>query len=107
MNFGKKIGDEKITDLRNSLGSKQVELKFLKPLSNSQKETIQSIDKVKGYFELDSTFIEYDGDVDTTYNILKSMLAEDIPVYTFNPRTLTLEDIYLKLFGEDSQGMEA
>ena len=103
LNHGKKIGDQLITELRNSVGSKQVELKFLKPLTTSQKETIQSIDKVKGYFETDSTFLEYDGDLDTTYDILKSILAEEIPLYTFNPRTLTLEDIYLKLFGSESQ----
>lgn len=107
LNKGKKVGDEKISDLKKQLGSNKIEVKFLRDLNSGEKEIIQSIDNVKGYFEIDIPYIEYTGDMSATHNILAEITKEKIPIYSFNPRSLTLEDIYFKIYGNPSEKQEA
>ncbi|MDH5403851.1 MAG: ABC transporter ATP-binding protein [Candidatus Heimdallarchaeota archaeon] len=106
LNHGEKVGDEKISDLRKELGFKKIQVKFLRDLNSGEKEIIQSIDKVKGYFEVDNPYIEYDGDISATHDILKEIMKEKLPIFSYNPQTLTLEDIYFKIFGNPSDKKE-
>jgi len=45
-------------------------------------------------------YLEYSGDPNTRYLLLKEMLAADMKVLTFNPRGLALENLYMQLVGD-------
>ncbi|MCH8908769.1 MAG: ABC transporter ATP-binding protein [Candidatus Heimdallarchaeota archaeon] len=100
---GQKIADEQISDMRKRLGSKQIELKFSRELEEADLDAISSISGVKSVFKGDNYFIEYTGEILETQSILSSLVAKDLPVYSYAPKTLTLEDIYLKIFGSTQE----
>lgn len=97
------VGDEKLTDLKRKLGSRQIEIKTLQPLNDSQLKFIESIDHVVNITKADKLLVEYEGDQSNINSILNDLVQEKLPVYSFTPKTLTLEDIYLKIFNESPQ----
>ena len=45
-------------------------------------------------------YLEYTGEVDQRYLLLKEMLDADMKVISFNPRGLALENLYMQLIGD-------
>ena len=68
-------------------------------------------DPIKGYDKLYIQImgtnihgtIEYEGTIDTAHTIMKEITNNDIPLYSFTPRAMTLEDLYLQLYKEEIQ----
>ncbi len=106
LDHGVKVADEHVHDLKSRLGSKLIEVKFLRPLTTSELETLHGLEHVTNVTQPDQTIIEYDGEVDTTADILQSMTNEALPVYSFAPRSMTIEDMYLSIFGGRSDPKE-
>lgn len=101
LNQGEMIGDQSLSNLRSQLGSKQIEVKFTQPLNASMEESILSIPNVKEIYQTDQIFVEYQGNGETTTRILEDLVNAELGLYSYRPVTLTLEDIYLRLYGEN------
>lgn len=96
---GVKIKDENMANLTKQMNSKLIDVKCLTPLTERQKDIVNSI---AGVTNLDSGTIEYEGTIDTAHTIMKEITNNDIPLYSFTPRAMTLEDLYLQLYKEES-----
>lgn len=99
---GRKIGDQPLKELRKQLGSRNIEVKFLRDLTSSELDALTDIDSVTEVDIGDEIYLRYEGNGDTTYRILQELVNNDYPVNYFRPMTLSLEDIYLKLYKEDN-----
>ncbi len=92
------IRDENMEELKQKLSSQQIEVKFLHPISTKEKDVILSI---PGVIDIHDEFIEYSGNINTTQSILENLINNNIPVYSYTPRAMTLEELYLRLFKEE------
>ena len=99
---GRKIGDQPLKELRKQLGSRNIEVKFLRDLTSSELDALTDINSVTEVDIGDEIHLRYEGNGDTTYRILQELVNNDYPVNYFRPMTLSLEDIYLKLYKEDN-----
>ncbi len=99
---GQLIKDENMVNLQQQLSSRQIEIKFLKELNSSQKNFVESIDNVIRADFGKITYLEYNGANMDTHNILQTMLDNKLPVYSFTPKSMTLEDLYLNLYREEN-----
>ena len=45
-----------------------------------------------------NVLIEYSGNIESTGYILEQIVVENLPIYSFTPKAMTLEDLYLQLF---------
>lgn len=97
---GVKIKDENMGNLQKQMSSNLIDVKCLTPLTEQQKDIVNSI---AGVSDLSDGIIEYEGGIDTAYAIMKEISNNDIPLYSFTPRAMTLEDLYLQLYKEESK----
>jgi ABC-2 type transport system ATP-binding protein len=98
---GKIIEDRRMEELKSHLSSNIIELKFIRALTKSEKKKLSSISNILNIVYDHSIFIEYQGNLDTTHLILQDLLKNNFPIYSFTPRQMTLEELYLQLFGKE------
>ena len=96
---GVKIKDENMSHLQKQMNSKLIDVKCLNPLTEKEKDIVNSI---AGVTNLSNGTIEYEGALDTAHSIMKEITNNDISLYSFTPRAMTLEDLYLQLYKEES-----
>ncbi len=101
LNHGEKIGDRDLGELRKQLGSKSIEIKFLRDLTDKETERLAEINHVKDIEVTDSIYLRYEGNGETTYEILRDLVQLGLPINHYRPMTLALEDIYLMLYKEE------
>ena len=97
---GVKIKDENMSNLTKQMNSKLIDVKCLTPLTEQQKDIVNSI---AGVTNLADGTIEYEGTIDIAHNIMKDITNNEIPLYSFTPRAMTLEDLYLQLYKEEQK----
>jgi len=98
---GKIIADRRMEELKRRLSSNIIELKFIRALTEREKKKLSSITNILNILYDPSIFIEYQGNLDTIHQILQDLLKNNFPVYSFTPRLMTLEELYLQLFGKE------
>ena len=98
LNKGHNIGDYSIADINDMLGSRAIETKFLRPLKQEEISAISSVDGVAKFHYGKQSFLEYEGELQDTHEILKKIVNKGVPLYSFTPKTMTLEMLYLQLF---------
>jgi len=98
---GNVIEDRQMREFKSRLSSNIIELKFIRSLTEKEKKNLNSITNVLNVVYDHSIFIEYQGSLDTTHQILQDLLKYNFPLYYFTPRLMTLEELYLQLFGKE------
>ncbi|OLS23646.1 MAG: putative ABC transporter ATP-binding protein YxlF [Candidatus Heimdallarchaeota archaeon LC_2] len=101
LNKGKIIEDANMSSLRDRIKSTHIEIHFTGDLSNHQKETIR---KIPGIINVDFsriTSVEYSDLKQNPETILQELIKKDLMISSFMPRKMTLEDLYLQLYGSE------
>lgn len=101
LNKGKIIEDANMSSLRDRIKSTHIEIHFTGDLSNHQKETIR---KIPGIINVDFnriTSVEYSDLKQNPETILQELIKKDLMISSFIPRKMTLEDLYLQLYGSE------
>lgn len=96
------IGDETIEKIESILGESIIEVEFYKSVNNDMINAISSIPNVLEIKSVNNNVItlKYKGGKEAVHDILKALVSKGLPVITFYPRHMTLEDYYLKLFSD-------
>ncbi len=100
---GKLISDESIEKIESILGESIIEVEFYKDVSPDK---IDLVRRISGVVDVKkdtnhSFILEYSGDKKTVHAILKEIVNLNLPIITFNPRHMTLEDYYLRLYSQN------
>lgn len=98
---GEVIEDRQMEELKSRLSSNIIELKLIRSLTKREKKSLRSIANILNIVYDSNIFIEYQGGLDTIHQILQDLLKFNFPLYSFTPRLMTLEELYLQLFGKE------
>ncbi len=98
---GQIVEDMQMRDVKDRLSTNIIEIKFIRSLTIKEKELLSSFEGIMNIIHNHHVFIEYLGNVETTHQILQLLITNNFPVYSFTPRVMTLEELYLQLFGKE------
>ncbi|MDD5095342.1 MAG: ABC transporter ATP-binding protein [Dehalococcoidia bacterium] len=99
---GKVVRSEAIGDIAGRRESKAVKVEFSRPLSNEEIGGIRAIPSVHNLEVTDQTIrIHFDGQMPTSYQILRELVAMNLEIISYNPDSLGLEDYYISLMGKE------
>ncbi|MFW9915148.1 MAG: ABC transporter ATP-binding protein [Candidatus Thorarchaeota archaeon] len=98
---GEIIEDTRIMDLKDRLSSNQIEIKFVRDLNDEECKALASVKGITNVYGEYNRFLEYDGNPESTHLILKEIMNSGLPLNAFMPRAITLEELYLHLFGSE------
>jgi TusA-related sulfurtransferase len=102
INYGKLLVYDTVDKLAKMANMNQIEVVLADAPS---KESLERIARFKDVAKIQQPaqlrlYIEFTGDPNIRYLLLKEMLAADMKVLTFNPRGLALENLYMQLVGD-------
>jgi len=102
IDYGKLLLYDSVEKLSNSVSTSQIEVDLAEVPSKEALQRIYSFKNVKNIERVAPLrmYIEYTGDPDSRYLLLKELLGADIKVISFNPKGLALENLYMQMIQE-------
>ncbi len=101
LNKGTVVEDQYMTALQDRLSSNQIDIKISRVLSEKEKHLLESFEGIVNVRYNKNITVEFAGDQQSTEGILQKIVEHHLPIYSFTPRAMTLEDLYLQLFGKE------
>jgi ABC-2 type transport system ATP-binding protein len=102
IDYGKLLVYDSVEKLSKMANMTRIEI-YLSEVPS--KEALDRIERFKDVGKIQRPapmilYLEYKGDPDQRYLLLREMLAADMKVISFNPRGLALENLYMQLVGD-------
>jgi ABC-2 type transport system ATP-binding protein len=99
---GKVVLYDTIDNLRNRSKIQKIDVEFLKPLIKEQIAAIKKIELIKDFDIANGHLrIDFDGKRDTCSQILSKLASLGLEIVSYNPTSVTLEDVYVSVMGEE------
>jgi ABC-type multidrug transport system ATPase subunit len=104
LNKGEIIEDTDMSSLQDRIKARRIEIKFMETLSNEIREKIQSVEGITKVLSGKTSYIEFDEEIVDPALILKELTKLNLPIESYTPQRMTLEDLYLQLY-EKEEGL--
>jgi len=99
---GRVITSESIENIGNKMGSKTINVQFLRPLAIEETNKLRSMQLVD-VVEVKDGFaqLQFDGKPDTSYQILRELLSEGFEIVSYSPEEMGLEEYYVSVMNDE------
>lgn len=99
---GRVAVSDSVKNIGNSMAHKSIDVKFLNPLTKEQINKMESIELIEGVRVEDGMVrIGFDGDPDTSYQILRELISLDYQIISYSPEKIGLEDFYVSIMSDE------
>jgi len=101
---GRLLQYDSVEKLSAKVDLSSIEIDLAEPVSDMMIDRISGFKDVKSVRKITPVkiYIEYSGDTNSRYQLLRELMTTDLKIITFNPRGLPLENIYMQLI-QDSR----
>jgi ABC-2 type transport system ATP-binding protein len=98
---GKILEDFQMNALTNRMSSNIIEIRLIRELTLQEKKFLENVPEINDIQYNHNVLVKYQGGIEKTHEILADLIRNRFPIYSFQPRIQTLEDIYLQLFKKE------
>jgi ABC-2 type transport system ATP-binding protein len=101
---GRVVASDTIDALKNISKVQRIKVEFLSPPTKEQIVAIRSIESVKGVDVVNAgARLDFDGERATSSQILAQLVSLGLEVVSYQPESVTLEDVYITVMGQESE----
>lgn len=102
LDHGEVVDQDTVELILKKMESKVIKVKLLNPKTEETLDKIRTISFIEGVDSSnDGVRIFFDGKPDTSSKILKSLVSLGLDLISYTPSTVSLEDFYLSVMGEE------
>jgi ABC-2 type transport system ATP-binding protein len=99
---GRVIASDSMKNIESNMKYSVINVRFLEPISEEKLETLKSVPLINGVeFEDDVVRIQFDGELETSHQILRELVSLDFKIVSYNPAGMDLEDYYISIMNEN------
>lgn len=99
---GKILEDFKMSTLSDRVSTNIIEIRLTRKLTSQEKNVLENVSTINDIHYNNNVLVNYQGGIAQTHEILTELIQKKLPIYSFQPRIETLEDLYLRLFREEA-----
>jgi len=102
LNKGRVVASDSMENIANRVEYRLIDVKFLEPLSPGEIDIIRALPPVNNVeLEDDTVRIRFDGNPETSHQILRELISLDFKIVSYNPESMDLEDYYISIMNEN------
>jgi ABC-2 type transport system ATP-binding protein len=99
---GRIIASDSMKNIESNMKYSVINVRFLGPLPEEKLKTLESVQLINGVeLEGDVARIQFDGELETSYQILRQLVSLNYEIVSYSLESMDLEDYYISIMNEN------